>query len=216
MNWLTPDAATYISLCLGVVTLFLGGSKYLSKIKRNQKQCVKNGNALQAGRDLNINIKSSKTAADAMKVEEEHSKKSSDLRTIEKLLELIPYEDTIHHVSSSYLSGMPSEFACRLDRAESFNNIKHQLFNVNADAAKSAFIDSIIEFNDVSAKFLGFDGVRKEPLILTPPFHWKSNGSEAIYRDLQSRLSNAANSVTQQYDHFIAVLKTESFVSDKI
>lgn len=151
MNWLTPDVATYISLGLGVVALFWGGSKYVSNRNKTQKQNVKNGNALQAGRDLTINMGNSETAAEASKIEEERSKKSSDLRTIEALLELIPYEDTVHHVDLSYLSGMPYEFARQLDRAESFNNIRYQLFNLDAEAAKSTFIESIADFNVVAA-----------------------------------------------------------------
>lgn len=216
MNWLTPDVATYISLGLGVVALFWGGSKYVSNRNKTQKQNVKNGNALQAGRDLTINMGNSETAAEASKIEEERSKKSSDLRTIEALLELIPYEDTVHHVDLSYLSGMPYEFARQLDRAESFNNIRYQLFNLDAEAAKSTFIESIADFNVVAAEFLGVDDARKEPLMVTPPFHWKSNGSEAKYRELQSRLRGAAGSVIQQYNNFIGVLKAEGFVSDKI
>ncbi|PMN25876.1 hypothetical protein BCT41_19495 [Vibrio splendidus] len=218
MNWLTPDVATYISLAIGIGALLWGGSKYISNRNETQKQTqkVKNGNALQAGGDITINMGDSDSAADIAKVEEERSKKSNDLRIVEELLELIPYEDTIHHVDLSYLHGMPYEFARKLDRVETFNNVRYQLFNSTVEAEKLKFVNSISEFNIVVGKFLAVDDARREPLMVVPPFHWKYNGSEAIYRELQSQLGDAAISVTEHYNSFIGTLKSEGFVSDKI
>lgn len=218
MSWLTTDVATYLGLAVGVIGLFWRGSKLISSRKNshNQTQTVKNGNALQAGGDITINMGNSDSAAELAKLEEERSKKSSDLRIVEELLELIPYEDTIHHIDLSYLHGMPYQFARQLDKAEEYNNIRYQLFNVNLEAAKSKFIESIAEFNIVAAEYLGVDNPAREPLMVVPPFHWKHDGSEAKYRELQDQLGNCAISVKGKYDNFISTLKSESFVTNKI
>ncbi|GHX02562.1 TPA: hypothetical protein ACGGCQ_003387 [Vibrio cholerae] len=218
MSWLTTDVATYLGLAVSVIGLCWGGSKLVSSWRSSHKQTqtVKNGNALQAGGDITINMGNSDSATELAQLEEERSKKSSDLRIVEELLELIPYEDTIHHVDLSYLHGMPYDFARQLDKAEEYDNIRYQLFNANLEAAKSQLIESITSFNIVAAKFLGVDNAKREPLMVVPPFHWKHNGSEAIYRELQDQLGNCAISVKEQYDHFIGTLKSEGFVTNKI
>ncbi|HIF5698536.1 TPA: hypothetical protein ACX3DO_004434 [Vibrio parahaemolyticus] len=59
IEWLNQyvgaDAATYLGTFLAVVALVYGGSKF---VKRVQKQNVKNGNGIQAGGNVTINVNS--------------------------------------------------------------------------------------------------------------------------------------------------------------
>jgi len=175
-----PVLTTVVSISALISTFYFDGPQNNAK----QSQNVENaGTGIQAGGDVIINMGGSDSTTDTANLEEVRSKKSYDLRVVEELLDLIPYEDTLHHVDLSYLHGMPYEFARKLDRAENFNNVRYPT---------------------------------KEPLMVVPPYHWKNNGSEATYRDLQGRLGDAAVSVTEQYDNFIRTLKSEGFVSDKI
>jgi len=208
-----PVLTTVVSISALISTFYFDGPQNNAK----QSQNVENaGTGIQAGGDVIINMGGSDSTTDTANLEEVRSKKSYDLRVVEELLDLIPYEDTLHHVDLSYLHGMPYEFARKLDRAENFNNVRYQLYNPKVEAAKSKFVASISKFNSVAAEFLGVDDATKEPLMVVPPYHWKNNGSEATYRDLQGRLGDAAVSVTEQYDNFIRTLKSEGFVSDKI
>lgn len=222
------DAATYIGLGLAVLGLFWGGSKFFN-IRINKKHIKKttnnsqeqtlnvdSGNGLQAGRDMNINMNKTDSVEDIDKAKEKRAKKSNDLRVVEEMLSLIPYEETVHFVGQSYICGMPYDFARKLDRIEQFDNVRYQLFNSTVELSKLNFVKNISKFNSISAEFLGVDDASKEKLMVVPPYHWKYNGSEEIYRDLQTRLSDSADSVIEQYDNFIGTLKSEGFVSDKI
>ncbi|MGZ8171886.1 MULTISPECIES: hypothetical protein [Methylobacter] len=61
IDWLNKfigtDWATYIGAFLAIVTLFVGSSKIW---KKSQKQNIKNGNGIQAGGNVIINIKPDK------------------------------------------------------------------------------------------------------------------------------------------------------------
>ncbi|WP_283597588.1 hypothetical protein [Photobacterium phosphoreum] len=57
VEWLNQhigaDAATYLGTFLAIVALVYGGSKIVKKV---QKQNVKNGNGIQAGGNVTINV----------------------------------------------------------------------------------------------------------------------------------------------------------------
>ncbi|MFY2162527.1 hypothetical protein ACOSZG_19745 [Vibrio alginolyticus] len=61
VEWLNQhigaDAATYLGTFLAIIALIYGGSKI---VKKSQKQNVKNGNGIQAGGNVTINVKTEK------------------------------------------------------------------------------------------------------------------------------------------------------------
>lgn len=61
IEWLNQhvgaDAATYLGTFLAVVALVYGGSKIVKRVQK-QKQNVKNGNGIQAGGNVTINVNS--------------------------------------------------------------------------------------------------------------------------------------------------------------
>ena len=58
------DIATYLSLFVGIVALFIG-SKVIKKKSISQRQTVKNGVGIQVGRDLNVKNKEVKSDTEA-------------------------------------------------------------------------------------------------------------------------------------------------------
>ncbi|MCR9561776.1 hypothetical protein [Vibrio alginolyticus] len=228
IDWLNEnvgaDAATYIGTFVGIIGLFWGGSKVINLKFNNQVNKIDNsknhdqtlnvgsGNGFQSGGDMNVTIGS----INSSEHEEEQAKKSHDLRIIEKIVELLPYEDTLHHVDLSYISGMPYEFARSLDRAEDFNGPKYKIYNPKVEAAKEEFLNAVYSFNEICISFLSVDHPQRKPLMVVPPFDWRNGPSEARYRELQSSLSDHATMLINKYKLFVGVYKSEGFISDKI
>ncbi|TMP88312.1 hypothetical protein CWC05_02430 [Pseudoalteromonas ruthenica] len=221
---LGADAATYIGTGIGIVGLFWGGSKVLNlsvnkavneidnSKTQDQTLNVGSGNGFQSGGDMNVTIGS----IHSPEQEEEKAKKSHDLRIIEKIVELLPYEDTLHHVDLSYISGMPYELARSLDRVEDFNGPKNKIYNQEVELAKKDMLIAAHKFNEVCISFLSVDHPDRKPLMVVPPFDWRNGPSEARYRELQSSLSDKATVLIDKYKKFVEVYKSEGFISDKI
>lgn len=217
------DAATYIGLILGFMGLF-GGAKFFNltsnrKVNKfdggkinEQTLNVGSGNGFQAGGDMNINIGTINSAAQE-KVDE---KKLHDLRIIEEIVELLPYESTVHYVDLSYISGMPYSFATSLDKVATLNGPKHKIYNHKVDVAKNDFLNAIHAFNEISMSFLTVDHPERKPLMVVPPFDWRNSPAEPRYRELQSSLSDKAAVLIEKYNEFIEAYKSEGFISDKI
>ncbi|MEN3787534.1 hypothetical protein ABDZ30_15420 [Aeromonas veronii] len=218
MSWLTIDVATYLALVVGVMGLFCGGGKLIVRLKNAQKQIqkVKSGNALQAGGDIIIDMSNHNSAESVAKLEEERLKKSHDLHIVKKLLKLLPYKETISYLERSHITGVPYEFSRRLDTVEEYSNVCYQILNANVESAKLKLVESVSNFNDVVTEFLGVDDITKEPLMLTPPFHWRTNGSEEIYRVAQEKLRKSAMSVKDDYDKLIMAMNLEGFIINEI
>lgn len=220
---LGTDAATYIGLLLGIMGL-LGGAKVfnlklnrtVNKFDRNktneQKLNVGSGNGFQAGGNMNVTI----GAINSPEQEKVDEKKLHDLRIIEKIVELLPYENTVYYVDLSYISGMPCSFASSLDEAESLKGPKYRIYNPKVDAAKNDFLNAIHAFNEISMSFLTVDHPERKPLMAVPPFDWRNSPAEPRYRELQSSLSNKAAVLIEKYNEFIETYKSEGFIIDKI
>lgn len=216
-DWLTTDVATYLGLAIGVLGLFGSGYAFNSKNKRvnKQSQKVKNGNGIQTGDNATITINGG-SESEKVDVEDARAKKSHDLRIIEELLSLLPYEDTLHHVDLSHINGMLYEFASKLDNAQSYNDIKYKLYNVVVEKAKTELIKSVFEFNEASRAFLSVDHPNKKPLMVVPPYDWRNGPSEGRYRELQSQLSDKGSDLNEKYREFIAIFKEAGFITTKI
>ncbi|WP_421331435.1 hypothetical protein [Aeromonas veronii] len=161
---------------------------------------------------MNINIGTINSAAQE-KVDE---KKLHDLRIIEEIVELLPYEGTVHYVDLSYISDMPYSFASSLDKVATLNGPKYKIYNHKVDVAKNDFLNAIHAFNEISMSFLTVDHPDRKPLMVVPPFDWRNSPAEPRYRELQSSLSDKAAVLIEKYNEFIEAYKSEGFISDKI
>lgn len=228
IDWLNEnigaDAATYIGTVAGIIGLLGVGSKFITFRLNKQVNKIDNsktneqtlnvgtGNAFQSGGDMNVTIGSINSSSH----EEEQAKKLRDLRIIEKIVELLPYEDTLHHVDLSHISGMPYDFARALDKAEDFNGPRYKIYNKNVEAAKEDLLSAVYRFNKICISFLSVDHPQRKPLMVVPPFDWRNGPSEARYRELQSSLSDHATVLIDKYKSFVEVYTSEGFISDKI
>jgi len=223
-EYLGADAATYIGTGVGIIGLFLGGSKVINlsvnktvneidnSKKQDQTLNVGSGNGFQSVGDMNVTIGSIHSPDQ----EEEKEKKSHDLRIIEKIVELLPYEDTLHHVDLSHISGMPYKNVISLGKAEYFNGPNYKFYNQKIESAKKDLLSAAYKFNEICISFLSVDHPDREPLMVVPPFDWRNGPSEARYRELQSSLSDKATELIDKYKTFVEVYKSEGFISDKI
>lgn len=216
-DWFTTDVATYLGLAVGVLGLFGCGYAITTKNKRVQKQNqnVKNGNGIQTGDNATITIGGT-SASELADIEEEKLKKSHDLRIIEEVLVLLPYEDTLHYVDLSHINGMLYDFALKLDNAESYKDVRFKLYNAAVDKIKNEFIESVCKFNEASRQFLSVDHPNKKPLMIVPPYDWRNGPSEVLYRELQYQLSDKGSDLNDKYKEFVATFKEEGFITAKI
>lgn len=210
---LGSDTATYLSLFAGIVALFIGGSKYKKWNKSNIKQNAKNihGDVIQAGRD--INHYHSKNDSDIqLKKKYEH-----DLKIIEKILEMLPYEDTLGWVEQSYISGLPRDICLNMERAENFSGENYRLFNAEVHKAKDAFIEAMRLFLNSTEPFLSIDHPDRVPVMLSLPHDWKYKGeqSEKAFRTHQQNLRETSGEVVERYKEFVRTIKIQEFITDK-
>ena len=225
VTWLNEhfgaDAATYIGLGISIIGLFLGGAKVWNlnfnkktviqtdnSIVNEQSLTVGSGNGFQSRGDMNINIGSIHSSEQ----EELNAKKSHDLRIIKKFTELLPYEDTLHHVDLSHIVGMRYDLARALDKAENFNDPNFKIYNQKVESAKVDLLSAACKFNEVSISFLSVDHPDRKPLMVVPPFDWRNGPAEARYRELQSSLSDKAGVLIETYKKFVEVYKSEGFI----
>lgn len=163
------DWATYQGWILGIVGLGLtiyGLIRQVPKIKQrinNKKlkqiaKCI-DGGLNQAGRDI---INTTNNHYSEVSRESELAKKHDhDLKIIEEILCLLPYEETIDQLERSYIVGMFYQFSRDLENAEKFTDEKFQLYNSDMEISKNKFIDSIKAFNDSYSSFLSVDNPEK-------------------------------------------------------
>jgi hypothetical protein len=225
IDWLNshvgPDVATYLGTLLGLVAFFLGGktiyNKWVVNVKNNNspelinKGAVSNsGNFHQAARDIIIN-----SVAPEIKVEETQEY-IHDVEVMNEILSLIPYQKTIDEVGLSYLTGIDYDFSKNLEEAEDFLDVRFGLYNKNLDRVKDSLLNSVVAFNDASADFLHVDRPERKPWRFEPPYHWKNNGSEAIYREKQFALKECALELVKNYKVLIKAVKDERFHGVKL
>lgn len=226
-NNLGTDAATYIGLGFTIIGLFWIGSKVFNIIvnKKNIKTVngtknkiqdqtlnVGSGNGFQSGGNMKINIGSINSSEHKEKTE----KKSHDLRIIEELVKLLPYEDILHHVELSSISGMPFDIARALEKAEGFNEPNYKLYNLEVESAKLKFLSAANDFMSVCNVFLSVDHINIKPKMVEPPFNWKNGPREEKFREQQLSLSDKAIVLIEEYKKFVEVYKIEGFISEKI
>ncbi|WP_254230647.1 hypothetical protein [Yersinia massiliensis] len=175
-----------------------------------------NGNINQAGRDLKIttinHISHSKIESDI-----EEKKKAHDLKIIEEILTLLPYEATLYEAEQSYIVGMTYQFARNLDEAGKYMNEKYKLYNSAVNEVKYNFIIAITAFYNSLTPFLTVDHPEKEPLRLDLPYDWRNNPkSERTYRKYQSEMCETSAVMIENYQLFIKTIKENEFITDTI
>lgn len=214
------DVATYLSLVVGIIALFTGGKQY-NKIrnKKRIKQTAEEtqGDVYQAGRDVihttNIYQPSIDTKTEQSKKEHDH-----DLKIIDEILALLPYEDTKNWVEQSYITGLPQDICLNMEKMEKFTNEKYRLFNTETNVAKNAFIESTLSFVDSTLPFLHIDHPQRVPLMLNLPHDWKYKGkeSENNFRKHQSNMRITSKEMINLYDNFVKTFKEHGFITDKL
>lgn len=224
IQWLNEhvgtDFATYFSIFLAVIGLIAGGRKiYVNKtIKNKTTQSVRNnsGHVSMAGHDI-VNTINNYSVVDE-KVEALKKNNAHDVKIIEEILTLLPYEETVHYIEKSYLVGMPLDLSTRLDSARRFLDEKYTIFNPSLNEAKNKFIESIDDFSSVILEFLFVDHPEREPLRLDLPYDWKCKGeeSENIYRKHQSKMRSTGDTMINYYRDLVRVFNEQGLITDKL
>lgn len=197
------------------VTPFLKQITNKTKIKQTAKDI--NGNLNQAGRDINNTTNNHYAGADD-NAELSKKKHGHDLKIIEEILTLLPYEETIDQVERSYIVGMFYQFARNLEDAEKFTDEKYILFNASVELSKKKFIESLKAFNSSFDGFLSVDHAERKPLRLDLPYDWKNKGpeSEKIYRHHQDKMRETSGVMIECYKVFVKLFKQHEFITDKL
>ena len=218
-TYIGTDVATYLSLAVGVVALF--GAKKVYKVWKQKKikQTVNkvHGNVYQAVGDINqtINnhISGESSDAEGLKNKSEH-----DLRIIEEILTLLPYEETTHCAGKSHQVGMLLQFSDALEHAEKYDGIKYRLYNPVVDMVKNNFIESVRNFNDSHSGYLSVDHIERKPVRLDLPYDWKNKGGEfeKKYYSHQKDMKEKAQIMIKLYDNFVKLIKEQEFITDKL
>lgn len=221
------DWATYQGWILGIASLGLtiyGLIRQAPTIKQrinNKKlkqtaKCIEGG-LNQAGRDI-INTTNNHYPEVSRESELAKKKHVHDLKIIEEILCLLPYEETIDQLERSYIVGMLFQFSHDLENAEKFTAEKFQLYNSDMENSKNKFIDSIKAFNDSYISFLSVDNPEKKPLRLDLPYDWRSKGreSESAYRKHQNNMRKTSGVMIECYKDFVRTLKKHNFITDKL
>lgn len=217
-DWLNTnlgsDTATYFGLFVGIVALFIGGSKYKKWKKSNIKQNAKNihGDINQAGRDINHYHSANDSENKQFKEKYEH-----DLKIIEQILEMLPYEDTLGWVAQSYIAGLPRDIFLNMEKTEKFSGENYRLFNDEVHNAKDAFIEAMRLFLNSTEPFLSIDYPNRVPVMLSLPHDWKHKGeqSEKAFRKHQQNLRETSGEMVDRYKEFIRTIKIQEFITDK-
>ena len=179
------DWATYQGWILGIAGLGLtiyGLIRQASKIKQrtnnkkvNQAAKYIEGGLNQAGRDI-INTTNNHFPEVSREPDLARKQYDHDLKIIEEILFLLPYEQTIDQLERSYIAGILYQFSRDLDKAEKFTDEKFQLYNSDMETSKNKFIKSLKAFNASRISFLSVDHHEREPLRLDLPYDWKNKG----------------------------------------
>lgn len=231
LDWLNlhvgTDWATYQGWILsiaGIGVSFYGLYRAATILKQKTKkakikQIVKkiDGISNQAGRDINNTTNNHYTGIDENDVLLK-KKHVHDLKIIEEILILLPYEETIDQVERSYIVGMFYKFARNLEDAEKFTDEKYRLYNATVETSKAIFIDSLKAFNNSFNGFLSVDQPDRKPLRLDLPYDWKNKGdkSESIYRTYQNNMRETSGVMIECYKDFIRTFKQNDFITDKL
>ncbi|HHH1742702.1 TPA: hypothetical protein ACPY9J_002238 [Yersinia enterocolitica] len=226
LHWLNThigtDWATYqgfgvsiIGLGISVIGIF-AASKTVKKYKSQQKINNTSGNIHQAGRDIKIttinNVSHSNKTSDIDEKKQEH-----DLKIIEEILMLLPYEKTIDETGRSHQVGMTYQFASNLDDARKYTNEKYKLYIPAVNEAKDNLIIAITAFYNSLTPFLTVDHPEREPLRLDLPYDWRDNPkSEKIYRKYQSEMRETSAVMIDNYQLFIKAIKENDFITNKM
>ncbi|HCE3689864.1 hypothetical protein HJ205_23350 [Vibrio parahaemolyticus] len=184
-----PDVPAYVA---GVALMFLGGLHNIGFQYINYVQTKYNdGKALEV-----------------LKSQQPHDKK-----IIDELLVLLPYENTHHWLEQAGYAGLRRDFSHDLQECEKFNDAPYKVYNQIVEAAKTALIDQIQDFN---VQCMGHLGAQEDTTgeMYLPPYHWKSQGkeSEARYYEQVKGVSESGQKVRTMLDQFIEVVKKEGFI----
>lgn len=231
IQWLNThvgtDSATYQGWVLGIVSigltiygLYRATSAIKNKISNTRiKQTAEHiqGTLNQAGRDVNNTTNHHYDGADenALLLKK---KKIHDLKIIEEILILLPYEETIDQVDRSHLVGMLYQFARDLEDAEKYTDEKYSLFNAVVNDSKNAFIYSIKSFNNSHLGFLSVDHIERKPRRLDLPYDWKHKGekSENVFREHQRNMRETSGLMIECYKNFVKTFKEHDFITEKL
>lgn len=231
LQWLNThvgtDWATYQGWILGIAGValtiygFYRATPSLMNIISNTKtkQTAKHiqGALSQAGRDVNNITNNNYDGADEKTLLSD-KKNNHDLKIIEEILILLPYEETIEQAELSYVVGMWLQFSLDLEKAEKYTDEKYRLFNTTVNDSKNAFIDSVISFNKSYSGYLSVDHAEREPHRLDLPYDWKHKGeeSESKFREHQSNMRDTSGLMIERYRFFVKTFKEQDFITDKL
>ncbi|CAM3828191.1 hypothetical protein [Rouxiella silvae] len=140
-----------------------------------------------------------------------------DMRIIEEILMLLPYDETYNWVEQSYINGIPLSVTNNLDKAQVFLGENYQLYNKVVNAEKNSFIESINTFMDSTMPFLHVDYPNREPIMVNLPHDWKYKGEEAEknFRMHQNKMRETSGFMINSYASFVKSFKNEGFVIEK-
>ncbi|WP_246432601.1 hypothetical protein [Xenorhabdus indica] len=225
LDWLETHVgttwATYQGWILGLIGVVLTACGFFATKKRpkndKSKQITKNvqGDSYQANRDIN-NIAINNPPSSDEKNEHEKQKKNHDLKIIEDILTLLPYEETIYRLENSHIVGIPLKFSMDLEKIEKFTDEKYRLYNNTVNAEKDNLVNATTKFLS-STNFLHVDHPDKEPHRLDLPHDWKNNPeNEAKFRKCQSDMNRTSKILIECYKSFVKTFKEQEFITDKI
>ncbi|MFG0723804.1 hypothetical protein ACF8PU_19355 [Pseudomonas sp. GLN_6] len=165
---------------------------------------------------LAIELKKSHTSFEERK-EKEKLEVPHDKKIIETILSKLPYENTIYWVEQSPIVGLRKDFSADLEFCERFLTPPFVLYNKEIESKKVLLIQSLEAYNSKCAEFLGAQEDPTGPMY-RPPYHWKGYGDEREnrYYQMQSALADAGQAFLDNYNIFIACIKSEGFVFEEI
>ncbi|CNI26566.1 hypothetical protein [Yersinia intermedia] len=144
-------------------------------------------------------------------------KKAHDLKIIEEILTLLPYESTLNEAEQSSIVGMTYQFPRNLDGAGKYRDAKYRLYNSAVNEVKDNFIIAITAFYNSLTPFLTVDNPEREPLRLDLPYDWRNNPkSEKTYRKYQSEMRETSAVMIENYQLFIKAIKENDFITGSI
>lgn len=223
LHWLNThigtDWATYQGWGISIIGLgftVFAAPKIIKKYKLRQTNKNNNGNINQAGRDLNITtINHISHSNKESNIEEK--KKSHDLKIIEEILTLLPYEATLNEAEQSYLVGMTYQFARNLDESRKYTDEKYRLYNSAVNEAKDNFIIAITAFYKSLTPFLAANNLYRKRLRLDLSYNGNNNQeNEELYQKHQDNIFKTSAVMIENYQLFIKTIKENEFITDTI